>query len=139
MTLQEFTDRMNGNAVEQEVFDNKIHPIYMMTNLDKDTFCDDWRLHGTSRILADVAAEALAQKKAAENIQAVHDKYVETTCRDRCLTAEKLLIIADDCASREAYELAVALAGQSFCTSFKVKQDLELNKQDKDYILSHLA
>lgn len=139
MTLQEFTDRMNGNTVEQEVFDNKIHPIYMMTNLDKDTFCDDWKLHGTSRILADVAAEALAQKKAVENTIKMHDEFVEKTTRDNILTAEKLLFIADDTASGDAYEFAVALAGQSYCTVFKIKHDLDLNEQDKEYIYAHLA
>ena len=58
---------------------------------------------------------------------------------DKILTAEKLLRIADDCDCGDAYDLAVALAGQNYCTVFKVRHDLELNKQDKDYIVEHLA
>ena len=130
---------MNGNTVNPQVFDDLIHPMYMMTDLDKDAFCDDYKLHGHSVILNAVAAEAIAQKKAVENTIKMHDEYVNKTTREKILVAEKLIFIADDCDCNEAYELAVALAGQLYVTGFKVRNDLDLNKQDKEYILNHLV
>lgn len=138
MLLHEFEELM-GNHCTEEVFNSKINPLYMMTNLDKRDFCDDWKLHGHSRILEDVAAHALAQERGLANTLKMHDEYVEKTERDKILTAEKLALIADDTDCQEAYELAVALAGQAYVTKFKVREGLELNKQDTAYILENLA
>lgn len=139
MLLKEFEDRMNGNTVNPEVFDNLIHPIYMMTDLDKDAFCDDWKLHGHSAILTAVAAEAIAQKKGVENAIKMHDDYVEKTTRQLIKVAEHLITIADDCACAESYDLAVELVGQKFVTSFKVREGMDLNETDKAFILNTLG
>lgn len=138
MLLHEFEELM-GNSCTEEIFNTVINPMYMMTDLDKKDFCDDYKLHGHSRILAEVTAHAIAKERGIANTLKMHDEYVEKTERDKVLTAEKLLFIADECDCSDAYEVAVALAGQAYCTSFKVRKDLELNKQDKEYILAHLA
>ena len=138
MLRHEYEELMGASCTE-EVFNEKINPLYMMTDMDKRDFCDDFKLHGHSRILDEVANHALSTERGLRNTIKMHDDYVEKVTRDNVLTAEKLLFIAEDCDCDDAYELAVSLAGQNYCTVFKVQHDLELNKQDKEYIASRLA
>lgn len=138
MTREEYEARM-GEKVNETTFDEFIHPIYMMTELDKDAFCDEYKLHGHSRLLQDIAHYAIAQEKGVDNVTKLHDAYVDQTTRDKILTAEKLIFIADDTDSTEAYDLAVALAGQKYVTSFRVREGIDLNEQDKQYILNNLT
>lgn len=138
MTREEFETRM-GEKVNETTFAEMIHPIYMMTEMDKDAFCDEYKLHGHSRLLQDIAKYALAQERNANNVESHHNAFVDQTTRDKILTAEKLIFIADDTESTEAYDLAVELAGQKYVTSFRVKNGAELNKQDIAYILNNLT
>lgn len=138
MLREEFENRM-GEKVNETTFDQLIHPIYMMSELDKDAFCDEYKLHGHSRLFQDIAKYAIAQERNVDNVTKLHDAYVDQTTRDKILTAEKLIFIADDTDSREAYDLAVALAGQKYVTCFKIREGNELNEQDKQYILNNLT
>lgn len=138
MTREEYEARM-GEKVDETTFNEFIHPIYMMTELGKDAFCDECKLHGHSRLLQDIAKYAIAQEKGVDNVTKMHDAYVDQTIRDKILAAEKLIFIADDTDSTEAYDLAVALAGQKYVTSFRVREGIDLNGQDKQYILNNLT
>ena len=58
MLRHEFEELM-GDACTEEVFNGKINPLYMMTDMDKRDFCDDYKLHGHSRIMDEVCEHAL--------------------------------------------------------------------------------
>ena len=137
MTREEFEARM-GEKVNEATFNELIHPIYMMSEMDKDAFCAEYKVHGYSKLFQDIAKYAIAQEKAADNLAKTHNEFVEKTTAEKLLTAERLVFIADYQGSKEAYDLAVGLAGQAFVTKFKVQHNIELNDEDKAYILNKI-
>ena len=137
--LREEFEALMGEKVDETTFDEFIYPISMMTEMDKDAFCEEYKLHGHSRLLRDIALNAINQMKTIDSFTSGHNEYVDQVTRDKILTAEKLIFIADDTDSTEAYDLAVALAGQKYVTSFRVREGIDLNEQDKQYILNNLT
>lgn len=107
----------------------------MMTDLDKKEFCDDYLLHGHSRILEEVLEHTL---KVERQLNAANKALAELQ-EKMTFVAEHLAIVADDCASEDSYKIAVDLAGQAYVTKFKVREGMDLNEPDKQYILNNLA
>lgn len=134
MLLHEYEELM-GNNCSEEMFNSKINPLYMMTDLDKKEFCDDYKLHGHSRIMDEVLEHTL---KVERQLNAANKALAELQ-QKMTVVAEHLIFVADDCGSEESYKHAVDLVGQSCVTKFKVENEIELNEQDKQYILNNLA
>ena len=134
MLRHEFEELM-GNACTDEVFNGKINPLYMMTDMNKRDFCDDWKLHGHSRILNEVCAHIL---KVERNLNAMNKAQVERQDKLQ-LAAERLIFISDDMADSDSYKMAVDLVGQKYVTTFKVREGMDLNEADKAFILNSLG
>ena len=134
MLLHEYETLM-GNSCTEEMFNSKVNPLYMMTDLDKEAFCDDYKLHGHSKILDEVLEHALhVERQYTAALQEI-DKLLEKLT----FAAEHLAIVADDCGSEDSYKIAVDLAGQNYITKFKIRENIDLNEQDKQYILNSLT
>ena len=134
MLLHEFEELM-GNACTEEVFNGKINPLYMMTDMDKRDFCDDYKLHGHSRIMDEVCEHAL---KVEHQLNAAN-KLIAELQQKITLAAERLIFISDDMADDDSYKMAVDLVGQNYVTTFRVRENIDLNNEDRQYILNHLA
>lgn len=123
MLREEFETRM-GNTVTPEAFED-IHRLYICSgNMDKDTFCDDYKLHGTSKILAEIW-------KLYKDTQAALDCYK----REHQEAAEMLVRFSYDYNIKEAYEQADAMIGQRGIIRYKIERGIELTSEEKDYIL----
>jgi len=134
MLRHEFEELM-GNACTEEVFNGKVNPLYMMTDMDKRDFCDDWKLHGHSRILNEVCEHTL---KVERNLNATNKALAELQNKLQ-LAAERLIFISDDMADSDSYKMAVDLVGQKYVTTFKVREGMDLNEADKAFILNTLG
>lgn len=128
MTRQEFTQR-TGMEVETMQYAT-IEQVYMYTELDKDAFCADYKKHGDSVIISHLVNEldkttyergrAHASLKAKENLM----KGV----------AEMLIRKAEEDMDEELYKSAIDIIGRNECIRYKFDNNLELDKQDKEYI-----
>lgn len=128
MTQQEFTQR-TGMEVETMQYAT-IEQVYMYTELDKDAFCADYKKHGDSVIISHLVNEldkttyergrAHASLKAYEHLM----KGV----------AEMLIRKAEENMDEELYKSAIDIIGRSECIRYKFDNNLELDKQDKEYI-----
>lgn len=134
MLRHEFEELM-GNACTEEVFNGKINPLYMMTDMNKEDFCDDWKLHGRSRILDEVCEHTL---KVEHNLNATNKALAELQNKLQ-LAAERLIFISDDMNDDDSYKMAVDLVGQKYVTTFKVREGIDLNETDKAFILNSLG
>jgi len=134
MLLHEYETLM-GNSCTEEMFNSKINPLYMMTDLDKEAFCDDYKLHGHSKILDEVLEHALKVERQLNAANKALDELQEKLT----FAAEHLAIVADDCGSEDSYKIAVDLAGQNYITKFKLREGIDLNEKDKQYILNNLS
>ena len=127
MTREEFEARM-GNTVTEEAWEAICELYYNCTDIDNwDTFADDYKLHGTSKILANI----WRRFQLKEAVQEINEKKIQ-------VAAEKLVFLADDANDPDAYETAIDLVGYQYIAKFKIENDVELNEKDKAYILDHL-
>ena len=116
-----------GNTVTPEAY-NDIEMLYMRSgNLDKDTFCDDYKLHGGSKILAEIWKQFKIENAACDVYKKEHNA-----------AAELLIKLADEYDNDQAYEMAVDMMGYNFVVKYKLENDMELTEKDKAYVLDHL-
>ena len=128
MTREEFTQR-TGMEVETMQYAT-IEQVYMYTELDKDAFCADYKKHGGSVIISHLvngldkityeSRRAQASLKAYEHLM----KGVE----------EMLIRKAEEDMDEELYKSAIDIIGRNECIEYKLNNNLELDKQDKEYI-----
>ena len=132
MTQQEFTQR-TGIEVETMQY-AAIEQVYMYTELDKDDFCADYKKHGDSVIISHLVNEL--DKTTYERGRA-HASLKEYKALMQDI-AEMLIHKADEHMDEELYNAAVNIIGVEECIKYKLINDLELDKQDKEYILKVL-
>lgn len=96
--------------------------------MDEATFCKDYKEHYESDIISRMETLALNNTKG-ELLQAEDAK-------DELLRQTAYLLIrkADENIDEEMYFHAVMLIGRSECIRYKFDNNLELDKQDKEYI-----
>lgn len=126
MLREEFENRM-GNTVTPEAYEN-IEDLYISAgDMDKDTFCDDYKLHGASKILAEIWASYKIKRDALKVYQ-----------RENQEAAEMLLMINDNYAIGEAYNMAEKMIGTRGIIKFKIENGKPLTISEKEYIISKL-
>ena len=127
MTLEEFTNRMNGNTVTPEAFDD-IHDLYIQAgDIDKDTFCDDWKLHGTSKILAGLWEH-----------YKIHRDGLQVYKKEHQAAAELLVKLSWDYGIKEAAEMAETMITKRGVIRHKIENGIALTADEKQYIIEHL-
>lgn len=132
MTQQEFTQR-TGIEVETMQY-AAIEQVYMYTELDKDDFCADYKKHGDSVIISHLVNEL--DKTTYETGRAHASlKGYKALMQD---IAEMLIRKADEHMDEELYNAAINIIGVEECIKYKLINDIELDKQDKECILKVL-
>lgn len=127
MTQQEFTQRTGIRPCDG--LWNEIHALYVACGMDEEAFCKDYKEHYESNIISKMETLALENKLKGEllNAEETKDELIRQT-------AYLLIRKADEWCYEEAYSQAVLLIGRSECIRYKFDNNLELDKQDKEYI-----
>ena len=128
MTQQEFTQR-TGIEVETMQY-AAIDQVYMYTELDKDAFCADYKKHGDSVIISHLVNEL--DKTTYERGRA-HASLKEYKALMQDI-AEMLIRKAEEDMDEELYKSAIDIIGRGECIKYKLNNNLELDKQDKEYV-----
>lgn len=128
MTREEFTQR-TGMGVETMQYAT-IEQVYMYTELDKDAFCADYKKHGDSVIISHLVNELDKTTYERGRAQASLKAY-EHLMKG---VAEMLIRKAEEDMDEELYKSAIDIIGRNECIKYKLNNNLELDKQDKDYI-----
>lgn len=97
--------------------------------MDEATFCKDYKEHYESEIISKMETLALENKLKGELLEAEESK--NELIRQ---TAYLLIRKADENIDEEMYFQAVLLIGRGECIRYKFENDLELDKQDREYI-----
>lgn len=127
MTREEFEARM-GNTVTPEAWEGICELYFNSTDIDGwDAFIDDYKLHGTSKILACIWRRFQLNR----DVEEINKKKVQAA-------AEKLVFLADDAHDPDAYQAAIELVGIPYIAKFKIENGIRLNEAEKTYILEHL-
>lgn len=126
MLREEFENRM-GNTVTPEAYEN-IEDLYISAgDMDKDTFCDDYKLHGASKILAEIWKRYKITRDALKVYKREHQE-----------AAEMLLMINYNYAIGEAYNMAEKMIGTRGIIKFKIENGKPLTSAEKEYIISKI-
>lgn len=128
MTREEFTQR-TGIEVETMQY-AAIEQVYMYTELDKDDFCADYKKHGDSVIISHLVNELDKITYETGRAHALLKEY-KALMQD---IAEMLIRKADEHMDEELYNSAINIIGRSECIRYKFDNNLELDKQDKEFI-----
>lgn len=127
MTREEFTQR-TGIRPCDELW-NEIHALYVACGMDEETFCEDYKEHYESDIISKMETLALENKLKSELLKSEESK--NELLRQ---TAYLLIRKADENIDEEMYFQAVLLIGRGECIRYKFDNNLELDKQDKEFI-----
>ena len=128
MTREEFSQR-TGMEVETTQY-AAIEQVYMYTELDKDAFCADYKKHGDSVIISHLVNELDKTTYERGRAQASLKAYKHLMKG----VAEMLIRKAEEDMDEELYKSAIDIIGRSECIKYKLNNNLELDKQDKEYI-----
>lgn len=96
--------------------------------MDEATFCKDYKEHCESEIISRM--ETLALNKLNGEVLQTEESNNELLRQ----TAYLLIRKADEWSDEETYFQAVLLIGRGECIRYKLDNNLELDKQDKEYI-----
>lgn len=126
MTREEFESRM-GNTVTPEAYED-IQDLYISAgDIDKDTFCDDYKLHRASKILAEIWMRYKTTRDALQVYKREHQQ-----------AAELLVRIYGDSGLKDAEAQAYKMLGQNGVIKAKLRLDIELSDGDKAYIIDKI-
>ena len=127
MLREEFETRM-GNKVTPEAYED-IENLYISAgDMDKDTFCDDYKLHGASKILAEIWGRYKTVKDVLQIYKREHQE-----------AATLLVRLGEEFNDKRAKDCATMMIGEGGVIKYKVQQGLELTSQEREYIISKLS
>lgn len=128
MTQQEFTQRTGYTPATEEEY-KAIEMMYLEAgeSVDKDLFCKEWLKHKDSNLLR------IFYRRAMENKEKLN--YYDEM---RTKTAQLLIRKAAEFDDITMYNEAVKLIGQKRVVLFKIKEGIELNAADLEYITDNL-
>ena len=124
MLREEFENRM-GNTVTPEAYED-INNLYIQSgDMDKDTFCDDYKLHGGSKILAEIWKRYKTTRDVLQIYKREHQE-----------AAEMLVRLNDEYGIPEAYRMAESMIDLRGVVKFKIENGKPLTSAEKEYIIS---
>lgn len=128
MTQQEFTQRTGYTPATEEEY-KAIEMMYLEAgeSVDKDLFCKEWLKHKDSNLLR------IFYRRAMENMEKVN--YFNDM---RTKTAQLLIRKAAEFDDIAMYNEAIKLIGQKRVVLFKIKEGIDLNAADLEYITDNL-
>lgn len=125
MTQQEFEQR---TGITSHVVFEEANKMYMAAgDMDKDAFCDDYKAHGDSILLAYFYRHS--------NYLETQKKEVDSLKREM---AAFLLGKADELEDKELREKAVRLLGEREVICMKIEAGYDLWDEDKEYIKDNI-
>lgn len=124
MNVQEFTQRTGYTPATEEEW-KEIESMYMEAgdSVDKDLFCKEWLKHKRSNLLRIFYKRAMEK---AETLEYFNDLRTET--------AKFLIDKAVDLDDRDMFAQAEKLIGMKRVVLYKIEQDYNLTREDKEYI-----
>ena len=126
MLREEFENRM-GNTVTPEAYED-IENLYIQAgDMDKDTFCDDYKLHGGSKILAEI----WQHYKTKCNVLKIYKEEHQAA-------AEMLLRLHDEYGIKEAYDMAQTMIDLRGIVKYKLENGKQLTSIEREYVMSKL-
>ena len=128
MTKQEFIDRTKMHPTDEE-FAHQINVMYNASgeNIDKDTFCADYKKHHDSILLNVFYERCFRLSDKLDVFRAEKKAYVTF-----------LLQKAQEYKDYDMYQQAVRMVGMAQVIKRKLELNLELWAEDKDYIIDNI-
>ena len=126
MLREEFENRM-GNTVTPEAYNDIEELYYAAGDMDKDTFCDDYKLHGASKILAEI----WGRYKTTRDVLKIYQKEHQAA-------AEMLVKFSYNYGIKEAYDQAEAMISKRGIIRYKLENGIELTSEEKAFILEKI-
>lgn len=125
MIQKEFEDRTGMKPTSEEF--NYIHAVYMNTSMDKDEFCEDFKKHGSSKIISDIHARAVNYEIKLNEMNSLSTEMAD-------FLIGKSRVYADT----DFRKMAVKLVGEKAVVTRTLEMGLELWEEDIEYIKSKL-
>ena len=126
MRKQEFTQRTKIELTDEEY--NDVELMYLEAgNMDKDVFCQDFKDHKESKLLAVFFGQA----------EKLKDK-LELMREERSQIVDFLLERAQKFGDVELLNQAIKLVGHDKVIKRKIRMDLPLWDEDKTYIIDNI-
>ncbi len=127
MLREEFENRM-GNTVTPEAWDDIVDLYAHLHDIeDWDAFAEDYKLHGTSKILANLWKRL---KDTLDVLQIYKREHQEA--------AELLIKLHADFGIQEAYDMAESMIYMKGIIRYKMENGKELTDREREYIISKL-
>ena len=132
MTHEEFYQRTNLDVSSIEF--ERIHEAYMLTDMNKDAFCDMWR-NGLGDYERDCMINAGIQYR---HLQESYKLEVKANELRKMEMGKFLADEAHEMSSKKARDKAIELMGFRAYIAYKLAKDYCLWTIDKEEILEHL-
>lgn len=140
MTQQEFEKRI-GTEVSSDTFDYA-NRVYMAAGeMDKDTFCKDWRDQyvSESRIVSALTVEVEELTDALNNAKKCYEIAARGSRDVISQMADFLIIQAEKWSAFDLREKAIKLVGEKDYLRRKLEMKFDLWEADRIMILEHLS
>ncbi|WP_277231928.1 hypothetical protein [Phocaeicola salanitronis] len=125
MTQKEFEER---TGIKSNVVFEEANRMYMKAgDMDKDAFCDDYKEHGDSILLAHFYHHSNMLESKKQDVDALKNEIA-------CFLLKK----ADDWDDNDLRDKAVELIGEKEVIMRKIELELELWDADKSYIKDNI-
>ena len=133
MTRKEFEDRTGLEVTALEF--SKVHDIYMAAcEMDKDTFCSEWKQHGESELIAEPWNTAKREHDLGMHKKEECDKLYS----ERWELVDFLLERAQKFGDIELLKKAIDMVGHADVIRRKLTLELPLWELDREYINKNL-
>lgn len=134
MTNQEFEERVGWKVTSEEF--NAINELYMVTDMDKDTFCKEYReMHSGSIEMNKVLLEI---GKKLGDIMATNEKIIKDAQKRNEELADMMIRKADEYDVDDLYTEAKKLIGEKQVIIKKLEYEYELSEDEVSYIKNNL-
>lgn len=133
MNRAEFNQLTGMNATENE-FDG-INEMYMTVgDMDKATFCKEYKQHGESKLVAELMDRVRMEQDLYDDLNKALLKKIDE--RDKLV--DFLLEQSQVLSSTALQKKAIEMAGHAQVIRRKISLELPLCELDRDYISRHL-
>ena len=133
MTRKEFEDRTGLEVTALEF--SKVHDMYMAAGeMDKDTFCKEWKQHGESKLLA----ELWHRVKREHDMGMEKKEECDKLYRERWEIVDFLLERAQKFGDEELLLKAIDMVGHAEVIRRKLTLEMPLWERDRAYIKENL-